>query len=81
MREVAGPASAPMGTACCRRQELSGAELPPADGPVSRSSLGLGWCPMRSSHEQQLEHCPLTSQLPGCPFTSLGMVSFDLLGH
>lgn len=48
-------------------RELSGAELTPADGPVSVSPPWLQWF----SHGQQQEPCPLTSPLEGarlCPW-------------
>lgn len=46
--------------------ELSRAELTLADGLLSMNPMWLRWCSMRSSHGQQQEHCPLTSQLVGC---------------
>lgn len=52
-------------------------QMPHADGPGSMSPLWLGWCPMRSLHGQQQEHCLLTSQQGGCPSTSLGTAPFD----
>ena len=62
--KIWGQAPPPRELSAADPRELSGAELMPADGPVSVSPPGLGWCPMKlpTGSSRSLVHRPVRRQ-------------------
>lgn len=78
--EESGLTSTPEGTVRCRHRGAEGGQAATHRWPSVHEPLWLGPCPVRSSHGQQEERCPLTSQL--CPWGKphSRSLSLDLVG-